>query len=219
MPSTDFAAARHLMVESQIKPNGVTDAAVLAALASTPREDFVPKGVRAIAYVDEDVAVGGGRFLMEPRVFAKLLQAAEVEAHELVLDIACGTGYSTAVLARLAASVVAVESDADLVATATAKLAGIGATNATVVAGDPRLGHPDQGPYDVIVIEGAVEQVPQALLDQLADDGRLLAVVRTRRQGVATLFERTAGVIGHRPLFDAGVPLLAGFELEPGFSF
>jgi len=216
---TDYVRARTNMVENQLRPNRVTDERLLAAMAEVPREAFVPEVLRGTACVDEDLPLGGGRYLMEPVVFARLVQAARITAADVVLDVGCATGYSAAVLARLAATVVALEEDAGLQARAEANLAELEVTDATVVAGPLRDGFADQAPYDVIVIEGAVEAVPEALSDQLGEGGRLVAVVGEGAVGRAALFLRVDGVLSRRDLFDAAVPRLPGFEVAPGFVF
>ncbi len=216
---TDFAAARKQMVDSQLLPNKVTDTAVIEAMSAVPREMFVPKALRGVAYVDEDVPVAPGRYIIEPMVFARLLQAAAVGKTDAVLDVGCATGYSAAVLARLASVVVAVEEDATLAAEASNTLGGVGAENAAVIRGPLNAGYAAQAPYDVIVLEGAVEEVPATLFEQLGEGGRLVAVIAGRGIGKATLFSRTGGVIGHRELFDAGLPPLPGFAREAGFVF
>ncbi|MBI1206003.1 MAG: methyltransferase domain-containing protein [Azospirillum sp.] len=217
---TNFAAARFNMVEGQIRPNRVTDPGVVAALAAVPREQFVPKAVRGIAYVDEAVPVGNGRYLGEPLVTARLLQGAAITPSDVVLVIGCGTGYSAALLARLAATVVAIESDAELAGHATESLSELGADNVVVYEGDLATGYPAQAPYDVILIDGGVAQVPERLLDQLAEGGRLLAVISPfGGVGSARLYRRVAGTISNRVLFDAASPCLPGFEAKPTFVF
>ncbi len=217
---TDYAAVRHNMVEKQIRTNKVRDSRVLQAMDEVPRELFVPKPLQGIAYVDEDLEVAPGRYLMEPLVLARLLQAAAITADDVVLDIGCASGYSSAVLARLAATVVALESDAELGERASTLLAELDADNAVVVAGPLEAGYPKQAPYDAIVIGGAVDEVPAAITDQLAEGGRLLAVV-TGGSGVGkgTLFLRVHGGLSRRILFDAAVPPLPGFAVDRGFVF
>ncbi len=217
---TDFAAVRHNMVEKQIRPNRVTDPRVIDAMEAVPRELFVPKSLRGIAYIDEDLEVAPGRYLMEPMVMARLLQAAEIEADDVVLDIGCATGYGPAVLARIAATVVGLESDPALAERATALLAELGVDNAAVVTGPLEEGYAAQAPYDVILIEGAVEEVPQAITDQLAEGGRLVCVVAGPRSvGKLTVFLRLHGGISRRTEFDAAVPPLPGFQSPPKFEF
>lgn len=217
----DYAAARHNMVESQIRTNQVTDPSVVAAMDALPRELFVPKQLRGIAYVDEDLDLGNGRYLMEPMVLARLLQAAEIRSTDVVLDVGCGTGYSTAVLARMASAVVALECDAELAARAGGLLAELGADNAAVVTGPLAEGYTAQAPYDVIVLGGAVAEPPPALCSQLADGGRLMAIVAGNGTGVgkATVTTRTAGTFSRRIVFDAATPLLPGFAPDLGFVF
>lgn len=216
----DYAAARQNMVESQLRPNGVSDPAIVGAFSAVPRELFVPKPRRSIAYVDEDLLLKDGRYLMEPMVFGKLLQYAGVGRDDLVLDVGAGTGYAAAVLARLGAAVVAVESDPDLAAQATALVGELGIDNVVVVQQPLDAGYPKQAPYDFILIEGAVEDIPPALQAQLAEGGRLATVLRTPGGvGRGTLFTREHGLFSGRPVFDAATPLLPGFARRPGFVF
>jgi protein-L-isoaspartate(D-aspartate) O-methyltransferase len=215
----DYAAARRNMVETQLRPNRVTNEALLDALAAVPRERFVPEALRTIAYVDEDVPIAAGRYLMEPMVLGRLLQLAEVKRGDAVLDIGCGTGYTAAVLARLAGSAVAVESDQDLASRAVTILADLGLANVTVLEGELGQGAARQAPYDVIFIEGSVDAVPPSIVEQLADRGRLVAVVRHQGVGRATLMVRVSGGVSSRVVFDAAVPPLPGFEAQPSFVF
>jgi len=211
------------MVEGQIRPNRVTDIALIVALGSVPREVFVPQEARSIAYVDEEIPVGNGRRLLEPMTLARMLQEAEISPRDVVLDIACATGYSTALLAQLANTVIAVESDPDLFAKASKNLAALATDAATVIKGPLTEGHPASAPYDVIVINGAVAEVPQTLLDQLADGGRLVAVVAYNHQiarlGQARLYRRTGGTVSCVSLFEAAARVLPGFEFKPRFVF
>ncbi len=217
---TEFETARRNMVDCQLRPNKVVNASILAAMEAAPRELFLPKPLRGIAYVDDDLSLGGERYLMEPMVLARLLQAAEIKPTDVVLNIGCGPGYDAAILGRLAATVVAVEQDTDLAEQATATLSDLDADNVAVVQGELRVGRPDQGPYDVIFIGGSVAMVPDALTNQLADGGRLVAVVGgAGGMGRATLFVRNGDGISSRALFDAGTPALPGFAEDPGFVF
>lgn len=216
----DYAAARHNMVESQIRANNVTDPPIVEAFGSVPRELFVPKQCRGFAYVDEDLRLGGGRFVMEPMVLARLLMLADIGPDDLVLDVGAGTGYGAAILARLACAVVAVEESEPLARTATETLASVGVDNAVVVEGPLNEGHSRQAPYNVILIEGGVEEIPVGLKEQLADGGRLVTVVRNGPGlGKATLFTSQGGVFSGRAVFDAGTPLLPGFAKTKGFVF
>ncbi len=216
----DYAIARLNMVENQIRPNRVTDERVLAAIAEVPRERFVPKRLHGNAYVDQDIALGNGRYLMEPVVFARLLQAAEIGPGDVVLDIGCGTGYSTAVLGKLAGTVVALESDAALAKEAIEALTELDVDNAAVVEGPLDEGYPRQAPYDVIVLGGSVDAVPDAITDQLVEGGRLVAVVNVAPSvGNIELIHRSHGGLSRRLLFDAAVPVLPGYAAELGFVF
>ena len=217
--SPNFEAARAAMVNSQLLPNKLLDEALTEALGRVPREQFVPRAQQGVAYVDEDIPLGNGRYLMEPLVLTRLLQAARITPDDMVLDVGCVTGYAAAVMAELAATVIAIDSDAGMVAQATETLAALDITNVAVVEASLDEGLADQGPYDVIVLEGAVAEVPGVLLDQLAEGGRLVCVVRTEGIGVAHVYTRVNGAIGHRPLFDAATPTLPGFEPKKEFAF
>lgn len=215
----DFAAARQNMVDRQVRTNKVTDDAVLEALGQVPRELFVPAGLRSAAYVDEDVPLGNGRYLIEPMVFARLLQAAEPRPSDLVLDLGCGSGYSTAVLSRLANMVVALECDRTLAQRTSAALAELSIDNAVVVEGPLEQGWPAQAPYNIIVLGGAAERVPEVVLDQLTEGGRLVGVEMRGGVGRAVLYLRHRGVVSGRMLFDAAVSMLPGLAAEPSFVF
>jgi protein-L-isoaspartate(D-aspartate) O-methyltransferase len=215
----DYAAARLNMVESQIRPNRVVDGPLLEAFARLPRERFVPPQLRGRAYVDEDVPLGGGRCLMEPMVLARLLQVAAIEPGDIVLDVGCATGYAAAVMARLANTVVGLESDKALIAQAVQALAELGIDNVAIVEGRLTEGCPKQAPYNAILIDGGAEFVPQAILDQLAEGGRLVAVLGQGSPRRATLMERIGGTVSSRPLFEASVAPLPGFSRDPGFIF
>jgi protein-L-isoaspartate(D-aspartate) O-methyltransferase len=216
----DFERARRTMVDTQIRVNDVTDAGIIDALMAVPREQFVPEQRRALAYLDDDVPVSEGaapRYLVEPMILAKLLQIADIDPAANVLDVGPATGYSSAVLARLAARVTAVEQDPALAAAAKAALAGAG--NVTVVEGPLAAGAPAGAPYDVIILQGSVETVPEALLSQLAEAGRLVAVVGRGRAAKCLVHVRRDGEVSVRPGFDAAIPPLPGFAAAPGFVF
>ncbi|WP_445678593.1 protein-L-isoaspartate O-methyltransferase family protein [Radicibacter daui] len=214
-----FAQARMNMIEGQIRPNKVTDSRIVDAMAVVPREKFLPEAQRGFAYIDEDIACAPGRHLIEPMVLARLLQAASIGASDVVLDIGCGSGYSLAVISHLASTVVGIESDEALAARAQTLIGELEITNAAVVKGDLQRGYPEQAPYNVIVLAGAVSEVPQSLLGQLAEGGRLVTVVRKGLVGHAVLFERVGKNVSRRELFDAGTPIVPGFEAKPAFVF
>jgi len=210
-------SARFNMVEAQIRSANVTDERILAAMNAVPREKFVPSASRALAYADVPVAVAQGRYLLDPRSFAKLAQLAAIGPDDRILDVGCGTGYSSAVLARLGAEVIALEQDADLVRVASELLANV-VGKVELVQGGLIEGVKGQVPFDVIFVNGAIEQAPEILLSQLAEGGRLVAVLRDG-QSRAWLFLKQNGQIGRRPVFDAEVPVLAGFKKAMGFVF
>jgi protein-L-isoaspartate(D-aspartate) O-methyltransferase len=216
----DYAAARYKMIQNQIRTNRVTDPLIIAAMSELPRERFVPEALRGIAYVDEDVPLGGDRYLIEPLVTALLLQAAEIDADDVALDVGCGSGYSSAIIAGMASTVVALESDSDLAACAAGAFADLGLNTASVVVGPLCEGWPAQAPYDVIVFSGAVSAVPAAITEQLAEGGRMVAVIAAEKGiGCGTLFLRRGGTVSRRPVFDASIPLLPGFAPELRFRF
>ncbi len=216
---SDHSTARLNMVNNQLLTNKLTDDRVAQALLSVPRENFVPKALRGVAYLDEDIPLGEGRYLMEPMAFARILQAAEVRPADIVLDVACGMGYSTAVLAQLAATVVGLEVDDAHVAAAEAQLAQLQVDNAAVVSGALAEGCAEQGPYDVIFVNGAVEQVPDAYGEQLAEGGRMVLVERHELSSQAVLYSKRDGLISRRELFDAMIPILPGFQMVQTFRF
>ena len=218
----DYAQARRTMVDCQVRPSDVTDLRIIAAMLDVPRERFVPPARRGVAYLDLDVPVTDGpapRVLLKPMVFAKLLQAAAIDENDHVLDAGCATGYSSAVLGKLAGRVVALEEDAALARTATANLAELGGANVSVATGPLAAGWKQGAPYDAILLEGASQMVPDALLAQLKDGGRLLAVVGSGPMGKATIYRMAGRHATAQPLFDATAPLLPGFVKPPAFVF
>ncbi|MFT4080274.1 protein-L-isoaspartate O-methyltransferase family protein [Rhodomicrobium sp.] len=221
----NFATARLHMVESQIRPNGVRDPLILDAFASLPRELFVPENRQQLAYIDEGLlaveAEGDepARYLLQPMVLARLLEAAEPSREDHVLDVGGATGYSAAILSRIAAKVDALETSAALADAMKKRLSLLGASNVGVHAGALEKGVPSQKPFSLIVVNGAVAEEPKALFDQLADGGRLVAIVRRGWLGRAWLYEKSGDVVSGRPLFDASADYLPGFEPQPQFTF
>ena len=215
----DNANARLNMVNSQLLTNKLTDDRITQALLAVPRENFVPKALRGVAYLDEDIALGDGRYLMEPMVFARMVQAAEIAPSDVVLDVACAGGYSTAVLAQLAGTVVGLEVDEAAVAAAEVQLAALNVDNAAVVVGELKEGCAEQGPYDVIFVNGAVAQVPDAFAGQLAEGGRIVVVERQGPVSRAILYSNRDGLLSHRELFDVMIPVLPGFQMAEEFQF
>ena len=216
---SDFQQAREAMVDTQVRPSDVTRYAIIEALLETPRELFVPKARRAVAYADAEIPLGAGRVLLAPRTFAKMLEAADIGANDLVLDIAPGLGYSTAVLSRLAAAVVAVEPDEAMAKQATDTLAREEYDNAVVSHGDAVAGDADHAPFDVIFINGGVEDVPASLTDQLKAGGRLVAVHMNGPVGKCCVTVKSAQSTASRPEFDASAPVLDGFARAETFTF
>ena len=216
----DYAALRANMVATQVLTDGVSEERLLDAFRAVPREQFVPADKVGIAYAEAPVELAPGRWLLTPRSFAKLLQLAEIRSGETVLDIGCATGYSTAVIARVARSVTGLELDATLLRVASEMLHRSGVSNATIVQGALVDGHRSGGPYDVIVIEGGVEVVPDSLLAQLAEGGRLVAVAQRESMGKAVIFLNEDGRHGHRFDFHASEKsVLPGFRQPAAFVF
>lgn len=217
----DFEKARRTMVDTQLRPSSMQDRRILQIMGEVPRERFVPEGRKALAYVDveHDLNAANGRMLPTATSFARLVQLAQVRPEDVVLDIACGLGYSTAVLAGLGSAVVGVEDDDELVASADAKLTELEIGNAAVVKAPLTIGVPKEAPFDVIVIEGEVDEVPHSLLALLRDGGRLVVYRRRGHQGVATVFTRVKDEFAERAAFDASMPFLAAFARVPEFAF
>jgi protein-L-isoaspartate(D-aspartate) O-methyltransferase len=216
----DFAQARRMMVDGQVRTRDVFDVNLLAAMADIPRERFVPPEQAALAYVDRNVPLTahGSRCLLQPMVLAHLLQAADIGEDDHVLDIGCGTGYTAAVVVRLARTVVALEEDLALAGTARRALREL-APQVKVVEGPLQAGWPALAPYDVIVIEGAADMIPPALFAQLKDEGRLVAVGGAQPSAKAVVYRSVKGEISARPLIEAAAPLLPGFAKPPAFVF
>ena len=218
-PMFDYAAARQHMIDSQIRTNDVTDPAILASFRAVAREQFVPAGQKALAYSDVHIETDMGRYILQPRDFSKMIEAADVKKSDIILDIACGRGYSTAILAGLCDTVVGLDDDEESVNRATELLTNAEITNAAVVKGDLKSGAREHGPFDVIMVSGSVSDVPKTWLDQLANGGRLVAVVQKGPVGRVRVFTRSGDAIGERVVFDASVPTLAGFEPSAEFVF
>jgi protein-L-isoaspartate(D-aspartate) O-methyltransferase len=221
---TDFAAERRQMVDSQVRTCDVTDLRLITALLEVPRERFVPEALSSIAYLDGEIPLvdgkdgGPARALLRPMIFAKLVQAAEIGEGGHVLDVGCASGYSSAVMARLADSVVALEEYPDLARRARTNLAALGDGKITVVEGPLKNGWPAAAPYDAIILEGATEIVPEELARQLKEGGRLVCTFGST-PGKATLYRYAGGELSGRPVFDATAPLLPGFAATPEFVF
>jgi len=219
----DFAALRTRMVDNQLRTNSVTSYRILDAMEAVPREMFVDPGQRSIAYADCDILIAesrqGKRYLQKPMVFGKLVQAAEIRPDDFVLVVGCNSGYALAVIARLAGAVVGVEDHADLAERAGVLMTELGVENADVVVNPLSDGCPSQGPYDVIFFDGAAETMPEAILAQLRDGGRLVYVNGEGRSAQAMVVNKSGGHIGHRIVFNASAPLLPGFEHKAEFAF
>jgi protein-L-isoaspartate(D-aspartate) O-methyltransferase len=214
----DFTERRRMMVDTQIRPSDVTKYPIIEAMLAVPREDFVPDSQAEAAYADQNVPLGGGRVLMEPRTLAKMLDAVDLQNDELVLDVACGLGYSTAVAARVAQMVIGVEEDETLLADAQDLLLESGADNAIVHSGPLAEGAAEHGPYDVILVQGGAEQLPAALLDQLKDGGRIAALMVTGALGEVKIGYKSGGQISWRFEFNANAPVLPGFAATREFA-
>ncbi len=223
--TSDYAEQRLKMVDGQLRTTDVSNVPLLDAMSSVPREEFVPAHLKPLAYIDEDLEIArarenrAARFMLEPSAFAKLLQLADIRAGDFILDIGSGAGYSTAILSRLGSSVVGLESDPDLATAANDTLSRLGFDNVAIVEGRLEAGCPAEAPFDVIVIEGAVDEVPDTLFDQLKDGGRLVTVVGQGNSADATLFLKEEGAVARRRAFNAAVRPLVEFAREPLFQF
>lgn len=215
----DSALARRMMVDGQVRTADVRNPELLAAMLEVPRERFVPPPLAEQAYIDGDLDLGNGRAMLAPMVFAKLVEAAQLSGRERILDVGCGLGYSSAVLARLASSVVALEEDGDLARQAKAALAGIGASGISTVQGPLASGWPAAAPYDFILLNGATEIIPDVLGHQLQPGGRLACIFGHAPAAKATLFRLAEGQLVGRPIFDAAALTLPGFRAAPSFVF
>ena len=221
MDNLQFAHSRKTMVDCQLRPNKVTDERVLTAFRTLPREEFVPRNQRAIAYVDEDLPLPGGRSMMEPMVLSRIIQALDVQQHHSVLVVGGSTGYATAIMAFLADSVISIETRTQLVEKSQETLVACGLDNAVAIKGRLTDGFPKEAPYHRILIEGSVETIPDTLLGQLSTDGMLAAIWRPADHpvGVASIWTRAGTGFARKPLFDAQVPLLDEFRAKREFIF
>ncbi|MEQ8901393.1 MAG: protein-L-isoaspartate O-methyltransferase [Roseovarius sp.] len=215
---TDYAARRTMMVDTQVRPSDVTKFPIIDAMLSVPREAFVPDRLREAAYLGENLDLGEGRVMLDPRTLAKMLDALDIEGDDLVLDIGAAHGYSSAVIARMAEAVVGVEADAALVEEAQRTLLEHGADNVIMQQGDLATGAPDHGPYDVILLQGAVEHLPEAIADQLKEGGRMACLFIEAALGVVRIGYKIDGRLNWRYAFNAGAPVLPGFERHAAFT-
>ena len=215
---SEFATRRMMMVDTQVRPSDVTKFPIIEAMLHIPREAYVPSDKRDAAYVGENVDLGNGRVVLDPRSFAKLLDALDLQPQDFVLDLGAGLGYSAAVIARMVETVIAVESDAAMAAEAERNLDAQGVHNAVVLSGNLAEGNAKHAPYDVITIEGGIEVLPDAIAAQLKEGGRIGAIFIEGALGTARIGVKANGRITWRNVFHAGAPVLAGFEKTLGFA-
>ena len=215
---TDFLARRTTMVDTQIRPADVTKFPIIDAMLQVRREKFVPDNLRETAYADAILNIGFGRCILEPRTFAKMLDAVDIQGNELVLDVGCGFGYSSAVIGRFSEAVVALEENEFIALEAEIALASEGCLNAAVIQGKLQDGAEQHAPFDVIIIEGAVDEIPMALVAQLADSGRMVTVFNQKGQGAVWVGYKTDGRISWRFACNAYAPVLNGFEKAHAFK-
>lgn len=216
---TDYAARRTVMVDTQVRPSDVTKFPIIDAMLDVPREAFVPRALREAAYMGENIDLGGGRVILEPRTLAKVLDSLDIQSNELVLDVGSALGYSAAVIARMAEAVVAVEEDAEIAEEAQGLLSENGADNVIMHHGPLAQGAPEHGPYDVVVVQGAVEKLPQSLIDQIKEGGRIACLFMEGALGAVRIGYKIDGAMSWRYAFNAGAPVLPGFERDAAFEF
>ncbi len=216
---TDFSAARTAMVDCQVRPSDVTKFPIIEALLAVPREAYVPAAKKSVAYAGEHISLSGDRVLLDARTFAKMLDSVNIRPTDLVLDLGCGMGYSSAVIARLAEAVVAVEENPELAKIAAETLSELSVD--TVLVDNAKLaeGNAKHGPYDVVITEGAIEELPAALADQIKDGGRIVTIMLHEGLSQCRIGYKTGGSISWRYAFDASAPMLAGFERREEFAF
>lgn len=214
---SDFAIRRQIMVDTQVRPSDVTKFPIIDAMLSVPRELFVPADKREAAYVGEHVGLGGRRVVLDPRTLAKMLEVVDIQPDETVLDIGVGYGYSSALAARLSEAVIALEDDSDRVSESERALAEAGIDNVAVVEGVLAEGAEKHGPYDVILVQGAVQTIPEAIIDQLKESGRVVAIFQDGALGAVRVGYKIDGAVSWRFAFNAGAPVLEGFEAEQAF--
>lgn len=215
---TNFEMRRTVMVDTQVRPSDVTKFPIIEAMLSVAREDFVPVAQREAAYMGENIDLGAGRVVLEPRTLAKMLDVLDIGNDELVLDIGVGYGYSSAVIAHMAEAVVAVEEDEDLAREAQEALMTAGADNVALHTGPLAEGAAKHGPYDVVIVQGGVARLPQALLDQIKDGGRIACLFMDGALGEVRVGYKIDGRISWRNAFNAGAPVLPGFEAHSQFQ-
>lgn len=215
---TDFAARRTMMVDTQVRPSDVTKFPIINAMLHVPREEFVPTSQREAAYMGENIELGGGRVILDPRTLAKMLDVLDIEADDLVLDVGCCYGYSSAVIARLAEAVVALESDPEMASEAQESLSAQNADNVVVETGELVDGAPEHAPFDVILVQGGVARLPDGLLGQLKEGGRIAALFMDEALGEVRIGYKVDGQINWRRAFNAGAPILPGFEKQAVFA-
>lgn len=215
---TDFSARRIMMVDTQVRPSDVTKFPIIEAMLSVQREDFVPAGQREAAYMGENLELGSGRVMLEPRTLAKMLDAIDIAPHDLVLDIGSGLGYSSAVIAHMAQAVVALEEDEDMAREAPDALMTAGADNVITHCGPLATGAKEHGPYDVIMIQGGVGRVPKDINEQIKDGGRIICLFMDGALGEVRVGYKTDSRISWRRVFNAGAPILSGFQKSEAFQ-
>lgn len=216
---TEFAARRTMMVDTQVRPSDVTKFPIIDAMLNVARENFVPAAQREAAYMGENLSLGGERVLLEPRTLAKMLDALDISNDELVIDIGCAMGYSAAVIAHMAAAVVAVEDDEALLSEAQEALADSGIDNVILHQAELVEGAEQHGPYDVMIVQGGVQQLPMSLQDQIKEGGRVACLFMEDALGEVRIGHKQGGRISWRMSFNAGAPVLSGFTQEKAFEF